>query len=86
MRSIVLVFLLAPTAALAAGALKVVSQTPASISFECIAPFLGGCEKTPQEVANVAQAHCKLHGRDAEQTYMGIAPSGDLKASFRCVR
>ena len=50
---------------------KVVTQTPASVSYE--------------DVADAAQLHCRKAGKDARQTSLAIAPSGDLWTSFSCV-
>ena len=50
---------------------KVVTQTPAGISYE--------------DVADAAQRHCRKAGKDARQTSLAIAPSGDLWTSFSCV-
>ena len=50
---------------------KVVTQTPAGISYE--------------DVADAAQLHCRKAGKDARQTSLAIAPSGDLWTSFSCV-
>lgn len=82
MRAVLALLLLAGCTAGAAP--RVVTQTPASISYECIAAF-GGCSRSPQQIADAAQQHCSGFGKNARQVEMGVAPSGNLRASFICV-
>jgi hypothetical protein len=62
---------------------RVIAETPASISYECIGS-VGGCKATPQQIADMAQAHCRRTGKNAQQSSMGIAPSGNMRATFIC--
>lgn len=63
---------------------SVVAQTPASISYECLSA-VGGCQATPQQVADMAQTHCQKAGKNAQQASLARAPSGNLRASFNCI-
>lgn len=62
----------------------VVTQTPASITYECLGA-VGGCQASPQEVADMAQRHCRTYGKNAQQAMLARAPSGNLRATFVCV-
>lgn len=62
---------------------QVVSQTPAGIEINCGRGVT--CSSSPQEVADMAQRHCRQYGQNAQQGDMSSSPSGRQWASYRCV-
>jgi hypothetical protein len=62
---------------------RIIAETPASISYECIGT-VSGCRATPQDIANAAQQHCQKSGKNAQQKDLGVAPSGNFRATFVC--
>lgn len=75
--------LLALSACQTTGEPRIIAETPASISFECIGA-VGGCSSSPQAIADMAQRHCQKTGKNAQQNDLRTAPSGNLKATFVC--
>lgn len=71
------------TSCMSAGTPRVVTQTPASISFECTDGF--GCSSKPQDIADAAQTHCRKFGKNAQQSILRTATSGNFVASYVCV-
>jgi hypothetical protein len=64
---------------------KVISQTPASIEIECVTTSLAGCSSA-QDVADMAQAHCRQYGMNAQPNRVLTSTSGNRWASYNCVR
>jgi hypothetical protein len=71
-------------AACAAAEPRIVSETPASVELECIGAFVSSC-RSPQAVADAAQAHCQKYGLNAQENMLSRAPSGNERAVFNCV-
>jgi len=61
----------------------IVSSTPASVEIECIG-LLTSC-RSPQAVADAAQAYCQRYGLNAQEFSVARAPSGNERAMFNCV-
>lgn len=69
----------------AAATPRVVSQTPGSIEIECVTASLAGCSSA-QDVADMAQAHCRQYGMNAQANRVLTSQSGNRWASYICVR
>jgi len=60
-----------------------VRQAPDSFAYECMG--FEGCT-SPQEIADLAQAHCRTYGRNAHLVTQTLTSSGKLSAVYTCGR
>lgn len=62
------------------GEAHIIAETPAGISFECL-----NCNVTPDDIAKIADTHCRMFGKNAQRKNLNIEPSGDVRAAFVCL-
>jgi hypothetical protein len=62
---------------------SIVHQAPTSFTYECMG--FEGCN-SPQQVADLAQAHCRTYGKNAHLVTQTLTSSGNLSAIYTCGR
>jgi hypothetical protein len=62
---------------------SIVRETPASFSYECMG--FEGCN-SPEQVADLAKAHCRTYGKNAHLVTQTLTSYGKLSAVYTCGR
>jgi hypothetical protein len=59
------------------------AQTPAGIEIDCFGGLT--CSQSPQALADLAQAHCRKYGLNAQQDRLNTSASGRRWVTYKCV-